>query len=110
MVEFGGHNEVTQTIESHSVRVAGVVSTNPAYIMNAGAAGNSVVEIALLGRVPCQVIGPVAKGDRIVSSDIPGIAQKLDPTLYQPGCVIGKALQSYDCEEIGTIEVVVGRI
>ena len=110
VIEFGGANEVTKTTTSHSWRVAGVVSTNPAYIMNAGAAGNSVVEVALLGRVPCRVTGSVSKGDRMVSSDIPGVAQALDPDKYQVGCVIGKALESYDQLGIGIIEVVVGKI
>ena len=80
------------------------------YIMNAGAGGNAVITVALLGRVPCRVIGPIAKGDRIVSSDIPGVAQALDPALYQPGCIVGKALESYTDTAVGVIEVVVGRI
>lgn len=110
VIEFGGHNEVTQTTTSHSWRIAGVVSTNPAYIMNAGANGDYVVEVALLGRVPCRVIGPVAKGDRMVSSDIPGVAQSLNTDQYEPGCVIGKALEVWNQPGIGLIEVVVGRI
>jgi hypothetical protein len=28
---------------------------------------------------------------------------------YQPGCVLGKALEDYDSEEVGTITVVVGK-
>jgi hypothetical protein len=110
VLEFGGNQEVTETTVSHSWRVAGVVSTNPAYIMNAGANGNSVVEVALLGRVPCRVVGPVVKGDRMVSSDIPGVAQTLDTEQYQPGCVIGKALTDWNQPGIGIIEVVVGKV
>ena len=86
------------------------MSTNPAYIMNAGADGESVVQVALLGRVPCNVVGIISKGDRLVSSDIPGVAQALNPTLYNPGCIIGKALENYNSNQVGTIEVVVGRL
>ena len=107
VVVFGGDAEVTISVASHDPRIAGVISTNPAYHMNHGAEG---LPVALQGRVPCQVLGPVAKGDRVVSSDIPGVAQRLDKTLYEPGCIIGKALESIDVAEIRTIEVVVGRV
>jgi hypothetical protein len=34
----------------------------------------------------------------------------MDPTNYRPGSIIGKAVQDYDSEEVGIIEVVVGRL
>jgi hypothetical protein len=89
--------------------VAGVVSTNPSYLMNATQTGEHVVAVALVGRVPCQVVGHIVKGDRLVSSNIVGVAEPVDPEKYQPGCIIGKALESYDNVEVGTIEVAVGR-
>ena len=91
VLEFGGANEVTQTTQSHSAAIAGIVSTNPSYLMNAGQTGNNVVAVALVGRVPCQVVGTIQKGDRLVASDIPGVATTLDSSDYQPGCIIGKA-------------------
>ena len=106
IVEFGGVAEVTKTKSDHSVKVAGVVSTNPAYLMNSEGDG---VAVALMGKVPCKVTGKVHKGDRIVSSDIPGVGMALDPSKYQPGCIIGKALTSSD-GGLAIIEVVVGRI
>jgi len=107
VVVFDGEAEVTQSHSPHDTRIAGVVSTNPAYLMNHDAVG---VPVALQGRVPCRVLGPVSKGDRVVSSHIPGVAQALDPLHYQPGCIIGKALQAIDSAEISVIEVVVGRV
>ena len=104
---FDGEVEVTQSHSSHDTRIAGVVSTNPAYLMNHDATG---VPVALQGRVPCRVLGPVSKGDRVVASHIAGVAQALDPQQYQPGCIIGKALQAIDSTDISTIEVVVGRL
>ena len=103
---FGGEQEVTVTTVSHDTRVAGVVSTNPAYLMNA-ASGN--VAVAMTGRVPCQVLGPVNKGTVLVTSNTAGVAQALDNNQHQPGCVIGKALEQIDGTHIKTIEVVVGR-
>ena len=107
VVVFGGDVEVTQSHDSHDTRIAGVVSTEPAYLMNSKENG---VPVALQGRVPCRVLGPVNKGDRVVSSHIAGVAQALDLAQYQPGCIIGKALQAIDSAEIATIEVVVGRV
>lgn len=107
VVVFGGEAEVTQSHSPHDTRIAGVVSTQPAYLMNHDAVG---VPVALQGRVPCRVLGPISKGDRVVSSHIAGVAQVLDPAQYQPGCIIGKALQAIDSAEISVIEVVVGRV
>jgi hypothetical protein len=107
VVVFGGEQEVTQSHSSHDTRIAGVVSTNPAYLMNGAEPG---IAVALQGRVPCRVLGPVSKGDRVVASHIAGVAQALDTQQYQPGCIIGKALQAVDSTDISIIEVVVGRL
>jgi hypothetical protein len=107
---FGGDQEVTISQQSHSSAIAGTISENPAYIMNNGLDSSYVAVVALLGRVPCRVIGNISKGDLLVSSDIPGVATRLDPTRYQPGSVIGKALKNYIGETEGVIEIVVGRM
>jgi len=107
---FGGNQEVTMSTETHDHKVAGVVSTNPAHIMNSGLQGEHTVEVALVGRVPVSVIGNISAGDRVVTSNRAGVAEALDITRYQPGVIIGKALQSHTGDEIGVIEVVVGRL
>jgi trimeric autotransporter adhesin len=106
VVVFGGEQEVTTTEIDHDSRVAGVISTNPAYLMNSESTG---VPVALTGRVPCHVQGPVDKGDLLVTSNIPGVAQRLVADKFQPGCVIGKSLECIMHDEIKLIEVVVGR-
>ena len=110
VVEFGGDNEVTATTESHSTRVAGIISTNPSYLMNSTLDCSNALEVALVGRVPCSVVGTIRKGDRLVSSGILGVAQALNMNLYEPGCIVGKALEDYNLAEPGMIEVAVGRI
>lgn len=103
---FGGINEVTVSTTESDCRIAGVVSTNPAYLMNSSLV--SGLPIALSGRVPCQVVGKIKKGDMLVSSAIPGVATStLEPKL---GSIIGKSLSDYDSEHVGIIEVVVGRM
>ena len=109
VVEFGGDREITTTTTTHSTQVAGIISTQPAYLMNATQTGEYPLEVALVGRVPCRVVGTIRKGDRLVSSDLPGVAQALNIDLYQPGCIVGKALAEYNSTEPGVIEVAVGR-
>ena len=104
VVEFGGAQEVTVGTPD-SKRVAGVVSTNPAHLMNGGLGGPNVAPIALQGRVPCKVIGPIKKGDLMVSAGF-GFAKVNNDA--QAGQIIGKALADFNGAK-GVIEVVVGR-
>ena len=77
--------------------------------MNGALKGDNVLPLALQGRVPCLVKGPIVKGDLLVSSDIPGIACKLDENKFKYGCLIGKSLDNIDDDSIKLIEIVVGR-
>lgn len=108
VVEFGGEAEVRASTEKSTTRVAGVVSVKPGFIMNEGQQGTRVL-IALQGRVPCKVVGKIKKGDLMVTSSITGIAVSAG-TIASPGTIIGKALQDYDSDHIGKIEVAVGRL
>lgn len=105
VVMFGGEKEVTLA-EIETIAVAGVVSTNPAHLMNAELEGETVVALALQGRVPCKVYGPVRKGDMMVSAGNGYAKASKNPSLGQ---VIGKALENL-AEGKGVIEVVVGRL
>jgi hypothetical protein len=109
LVKFGGNQEITITSSSHCTQVAGIISTDPSYLMNSAQVGDYVAPVALTGRVPCQVVGPIFKGDRLVSSNIAGVATALDKNLYEPGCIVGKALEEYQSANVGVIEVAVGR-
>jgi len=102
---FGGDQEVT-VADSDTTRVAGIVSTNPAHLMNGGLAGVNVVPLALQGRVPCNVIGPIAKGDLMVSA---GHGYAKTNNAAGVGQVIGKALVNFSGAK-GQIEIVVGRV
>jgi hypothetical protein len=84
-----------------------VVTTDPAYVMNAKQTGIKVC-IALAGRVPVKVVGRVKKGDMLTTAATAGYAVKaLTPTL---GAIIGKALEDKDYGEAGVIQVAVGRV
>jgi hypothetical protein len=101
---FGGEKEVTLADDGTS-KVAGVVSTNPAYVMNATCPG-LLTAVALQGRVPCKVRGKISKGDMLISGGNGFARPNQFPTM---GTVIGKALQDFDGYE-GVIEVAVGRL
>jgi hypothetical protein len=106
VVSFGGSAEVTASSVSDDRKIAGVISAKPSYLMNAGLEAEHVAVVALQGRVPCLVHGPVRKGEMMVSAGDGAAKTSHDP---QVGSVIGKALQDFDGER-GTIEIVVGRI
>ena len=103
---FGGDKEVTVAIGINDVRVAGVVSTNPAHIMNAGLDAPHTAAVALTGRVPTLVVGPVAKGDMMVTAGGGRAQACAEPRM---GAVIGKAVQDHPGGQ-GVIEIVVGRM
>lgn len=103
---FGGKREITASDSDMDTRVAGVVSTKPAHLMNGDLTGPHVTALALTGRVPTKVYGPVRKGDLMVSTDDGHARSEIEPTV---GSVIGKALENFDGDE-GVIEVVVGRV
>lgn len=105
VLHFGGDHEVSQCNVDHCTRVAGVVSTAPAYLMNDRLSSEYVVDLALLGRVPTKVTGLVNKGDMMVSAGNGRARAEANPKL---GSVIGKALENFD-GEVGVIEVVIGR-
>ena len=100
VVKFGGEAEITASDSEGDPAVVGVISTDPAYMMNNDAEG---LFVALCGRVPCKVSGPVAKGDLMVSAQ-DGRA-KADNNA-QAGRIIGKAIEASEGGD-AVIEVLV---
>ena len=105
VLEFGGVAEVTEASDE-SRAIAGVVSTDPAYVMNSMCPGEFPGMVALQGRVPCKVRGNISKGDMIISAGGGYGRASSNPLI---GSVIGKSLQNYSGPD-GTIEVAIGRI
>ena len=103
---FGGSAEVTAIAQDADKRVAGVVSLNPAHLMNSGLTGDHVVKLALTGRVPTSVIGTVRKGDVMVAAGNGAARAEENPAV---ATVLGKSLEDFDGVS-GIIEIVVGRV
>jgi hypothetical protein len=108
VVVLGGTKEVTTSRTKGDTRVFGVVSENPAYLMNSDLQGDYVTPVALTGRVKCKVIGNVKPGDMLVASAIEGHA--IVNNKPDIGSVIGKALEAKEGDGKGTIEMVVGKV
>ena len=102
---FGGEKEVT-VADVDTSAVAGIVSTNPSHLMNGGLTGANIVPLALTGRVPCMIIGPVKKGDLLVSAGYGYAKASSTPGM---GTVVGKSLVDFPSASKATIEVAVGR-
>ena len=103
---FGGDAETTTTTIYGDTRLAGVVSTNPAHLLNSDLTG-TVSAIALVGRIPCKVIGQIKKGDMLTTSSIPGYATKMIE--FIPGAFIGKALHDKETSGEGMVEISLNR-
>jgi hypothetical protein len=108
VIALGGVKEITKTAERADDKVFGVISDKPAFRMNDGAGDDSTHPfVAFSGRVDCKVIGPVTKGDRLVSSDIPGVAIKAQPEDSWKS-TFGRALVDKTSEEVHKITIAIG--
>ena len=108
VVVFGGNNEVTESSELQDTKVAGVISTDPAHLMNSECTGEHVVAVALRGRIPIKVIGVVQKGDVLITSDVPGHAMTSpSPHTVSASQMIGKAITGKTDSGNGVIEALV---
>ena len=108
VVVIGGSAEVTEVTKENSPAIAGVVSTDPAYLMNAGLEGDNVVTVALKGRVPVKVAGPVRKGDVLIASSTPGHAKAAPFHGYHAGAsAIGIAISENLTSSTGVVEALI---
>jgi hypothetical protein len=91
VVIFGGLQEITVTQQRADARVAGAISTEPAYLMNANSTG---LPVALRGRVPVQVVGAVTKGDSLITSSESGYAESVGQDTSYGQAVFAKSLET----------------
>ena len=101
---FGGSEEVTQSTKQNCPSIAGVVSTDPAFLMNAELENG--ITLALRGRVPVKVTGPVRKGDVLICSNTPGHAEAAPFKGYHVTgpSMIGVAISEHLSSGTGVVE------
>ncbi|WP_276485955.1 beta strand repeat-containing protein [Paraflavitalea pollutisoli] len=104
---------VEKSAEPYSMLVAGVYATKPGVLLteeNIDADLTGKVPMGVIGVLPTKVClegGAIKRGDLIVTSSIAGVAMKADPDKVKVGQVIGKALQDYNGQGIGKINILV---
>jgi hypothetical protein len=104
VVKIGGDKEITASNVSVD-DVFGVISTAPAYVLNSGKEG-LYLPVVMVGRIPVRVKGPIAKGERLVSSNTPGVARavkKSELSCHTP--IFGRSLEDSDDEGERLVEV-----
>ena len=105
--------QVCKSTEPYSNKVAGVYATKPGMLLteeNIDANLSNKIPLGILGVIPTKVSmegGVIRRGDLLVTSSLPGVAMKADPSRLQFGQVIGKALQEYSSPGTGLINVLV---
>lgn len=70
--------------------VLGFISTAPGYVLGEKTEGPP---IALCGRVPVKVVGPVWPGDYLEAADEPGCVQRVEPDHALRGGIVAQALE-----------------
>jgi len=101
VVDFSGDNKVAKSNQEAHTSVAGVVSTEPGFLLNEGGTG---VKLAMTGKVPCKVQGIVNAGDLLVSA---GNGKAKSATNPSVGTVIGKAIENHTIDGNGVINIMI---
>jgi len=105
---------VEKSSTPYSTLVSGIYATKPGVLLTETNATDDdisgMVPMGVIGVLPTKVCiegGAIKRGDLIVTSSLSGVAMKADPDKVKIGQVIGKALQDFNGNEIGKINVLV---
>ena len=108
LIKIGGEKEVTIVSNDADPDIFGVVSTDPALLIGSRIGINETrVPVALKGRIPVRTIGTVSKGNKLVSSEIPGVARAMRPG-DSIEAVLGRALEDKTSSKEGLVEATIG--
>jgi len=113
IISINKDRAVEKSSKPYSTLVAGVYATKPGVLLteeNIDDKLENKVPMGVIGVIPTKVClqgGAIKRGDLLVTSSIPGVAMKADPEKVKVGQVIGKALQDYDQNSVGKINVLV---
>ncbi|HEX7846135.1 MAG TPA: hypothetical protein VF476_10080, partial [Chitinophagaceae bacterium] len=114
IISQNSDRKVEKSAAPYSTLVAGVFATKPGLMLTERNAEedqlNDMVPMGVIGVIPTKVClegGAIKRGDLIVTSSIPGVAMKADPDKVRVGQVLGKALQDYNANGVGKINVLV---
>lgn len=109
VVKIGGEAEITKTDREGDNDVFGVISSDPAFVLNYDHSSDDyMLPVAMVGRVPCFVEGPVKKGQRLVAG-INGVARAVanDQCAMR---VFARSLETDNRTDVRLVEVVINAI
>lgn len=99
-----GH--LTISTAAYDTKVAGIVSgaggVNPGLTLHQEGVMEGDTEVAIAGRVYVKATalnGPIAPGDLLTTSDVPGHAMRATDRELSPGAIIGKAMTALEAGE-----------
>lgn len=107
VVIFGGEAEITKCSVEADTAVAGIISEKPGVMMNHAAGDNKTHPyVALKGKVPCKVVGPVKKGDLLVTSEVLGYGRSVGKNA-EPYTAFARAIEDFNGtdKELGVVTV-----
>jgi hypothetical protein len=114
VISTSADRQVEKSNGAYSTLIAGVYATKPGILLTEKNAEEDQLEkmvpMGVIGVIPTKVCiegGAIKRGDMIVTSSIPGVAMKADPDKVKPGQVIGKALQDFNGQVVGKINILV---
>ena len=114
IISQNSDRKVEKSTSAYSTLVAGVFATKPGVLLTEKNASEDqlqdMVPMGVIGVLPTKVClegGAIKRGDLIVTSSIPGVAMKADPDKVRVGQVLGKALQDFNANGVGKINVLV---
>ncbi len=114
VISQSSDRKVEKSSAPYSTLISGVYATKPGVKLTERNASDDsfedMIPMGVIGVVPTKVClegGAIKRGDLLVTSSIPGVAMKADPDKVKVGQVLGKALQDYNADGIGKINVLV---
>ena len=114
IISVRSDRKVERSSSAYSSLVAGIYATKPGVLLTEKNAEQDSLEkmvpMGVVGVLPTKVClegGAIMRGDLLVTSSINGVAMKADTRKVQVGQVLGKALELYNQNGIGKINVLV---
>lgn len=114
VISKSADRRMEKSSKPYSMLVAGVYATRPGVTLTEENAEQDklqqMVPMGVIGVIPTKVClegGAIERGDLLVTSSVPGVAMKADLEKLKPGQSLGKALQDYNGNGVGRINVLV---
>lgn len=106
-----GSDEYTLATHDNKRLVVGVYSDNYGHILGGDNLENmednkeNYIPLGVAGNVDVKITGTISEGDLITVSYIPGVGKRVANITSSIGCIVGKALESKNYDDIGKVKM-----